>query len=444
MEEAQSQRDPASGEVTANGHPDGAPPPVAGWGADAFTRWHIRRDLMGQTVHIPLHPDAVQRVLLDNAANYVKPRDVRRRLAPMVGDGLMMAEGDFWKTQRRLLAPSFTPQAVAALSETIAAAAVDRIADWPDRGTVDMAVAANATTLRIVTEALFSGDPRLSDAAALRRIDETLMSMDRMQTMALNPGAASVDLGGALRGARARRDLRATLAEIVGERGAEGGDGFLGGLIRGLHEGFAPDRAEALAVDNCATLYPAGHETTANTLVWGLYLMAAAPEHQARAREEAVAALAADDLAALPDRVPHLRRVVDETLRLYPPLMRLEREACEDDVLGDETIRAGDRVSVWPWLIHRHRKLWRDPDRFDPERFADGSARERHRFQYIPFGAGPRVCIGARLGMIELLVILSHWLAARRFTLAEGQKVVPAGSVTVRPQGGLPLVIEPV
>ncbi|MEZ0242155.1 MAG: cytochrome P450, partial [Sphingomonas sp.] len=247
----------------------------------------------------------------------------------------------------------------------------------------------------------------------------------------------------AWRGDAGRRYLRGTLTAIVRERGAEGGDDFLGGMIRDLHSRFPGPQAEALAIDNAATFYLAGHETTSNALAWSMYLLAAQPEVQERARAEAVAALAGD-AASLPERLPYLRQVLDEAMRLYPPAPRFDREAAADDVVGGETVRKGELVSVWPWLVHRHRGLWDDPDVFDPERFAPGRDKDRHRFQYLPFGGGPRVCVGARFAIVEALVILAHWLAARRFVLAKGFAVDPHGSVTLRPRGGLMVEVSPV
>jgi cytochrome P450 len=175
-----------------------------------------------------------------------------------------------------------------------------------------------------------------------------------------------------------------------------------------------------------------------------MYLLANAPEIQQRAREEAQAALAAGELATLPDRLPYLRQIIDEALRLYPPAPRLEREAAEDDVWPDGTrVGKGDSISLWPWLVHRHSKLWDNPDAFDPDRFAPGSEATRHRFQYIPFGGGPRVCVGQRFATVEALVILAHWLSARRFAPVPGFIPNPVATVTLRPQGGLPVQVSP-
>jgi cytochrome P450 len=204
---------------------------------------------------------------------------------------------------------------------------------------------------------------------------------------------------------------------------------------------FPRDEAIELAVDNAATFYLAGHETTANTTAWTLYLLSEQPGLQDQAAAEAAIALASGVDADLPDRLPLLRSVLEESLRLYPPVPRFDREAVAADSLGEHEIQAGDLVSIWPWIIHRHRKLWDEPDVFDPLRFAPGRKDERHRFQYIPFGGGPRTCVGARLAMAEALTILAIWLNRWRFAPVPGRQVEVSGMVTLRPKGGLPLML---
>jgi cytochrome P450 len=213
-------------------------------------------------------------------------------------------------------------------------------------------------------------------------------------------------------------------------------------MIAALMERFPRSEAVELAVDNAATFYLAGHETTANTTSWTLYLLSEQGELQEHAALEAQAALAGGIDSQLPDRLPLLRMILEESLRLYPPVPRLDREAVADDRLGDQQITAGDFISIWPWIIQRHKQLWDEPDAFDPSRFALERRDSRHRFQYLPFGAGPRTCVGARFAMAEALTILAIWLSRWRFAPAPGPQVEVSGMVTLRPRGGLPLIVE--
>jgi cytochrome P450 len=306
-----------------------------------------------------------------------------------------------------------------------------------------MAREATQATMRIISNTLFSGDSRLTSDAAMAHIAAALegVSEARLQAMLGLPRMPWSRKGWAA--GRGMAYLRGTLEAVVRERLPDGGpDDFLGRLIRGLNDRFEPEQAATLAVDNAMTFYLAGHETTANAVTWTLFLLSEQPALQDEAAAEARAALAVGgDDPGLPERLPRLRSILDETLRLYPSAPRFDREALGPDRLGDEEVRKGDIVSIWPWLLHRHKALWDDPDVFDPDRFANGH--KRHRFQYIPFGGGPRLCVGARFATAEALTILAHWLSRWRFEPVPGHEVRTHGMVTLRPAGGLPLILSP-
>jgi len=413
---------------------------VYGWSERAFTLLYMRRKVLGYTVHLPLTPDAVQRVLLDNAANYVKPDLVKRLLKPTIGRGLLSSDGALWRDQRKIVAANFAPAAIDALVPVFARSAQRAMASWA-AGSHDMAGEATATTMRIIADALFAGDSRLITQAAMDHISAALdgVSEARLQVLLGLPL-----MPWSLRGRRARNGqvyLRRTLTQVVRDRLPGGGpDDFLGRLIRALHGRFEGEEALALAVDNAATFYLAGHETTANAITWTLFLLAEQPELQARAAAEADSALAGgEEDPDLPERLPLLRRILEESMRLYPPVPRFDRQALAADRLGEAEISAGDIVSIWPWLLHRHRALWDDPDAFDPDRFGAQAKAGHHRFQYIPFGGGPRLCVGMRFAQAEALTVLAHWLRGWTFAPTPGRDVQLSGMVTLRPAGGLPL-----
>jgi cytochrome P450 len=416
---------------------------VYGLAEPAFDLPIRTRKVLGFTVHIVSQPEAVERVLLGNKANYERPGIARRILSPLIGNGLLTAEGEDWRQQRRIVAPTFAPGAVAAMAPLMDAAAQREVAAWPQRDTrFDLAQAATRTTTAIIADALFGSDARLVDPAAARHIEAMLSAAGqaRFTTML---GLQNFDPSPAMRRARTSRAwLRTTLTDLVRERGPQGGaEDFFGGLIRALHDQFPPEQAAELAVDNAITFYVAGHETTANALAWTIYCLAAQPALQEQARTEAVAALAlpASERAAA---LPLLHQILDESMRLYPPAPRFDREALGNDVLADTPIAKGDLLSIWPWIIHRHRALWSDPDRFDHTRFSPEAKAQQHRFQYIPFGGGPRVCVGARFATVEAVLILARWLEARRFSVPPGWRPDPFGSVTLRPRGGMILRAE--
>ena len=415
---------------------------VYGWSELAFDSWYFKRNVLGHTVHVVLKPEWVQRVLLDNAANYEKPKLVKRILAPTIGRGLLTAEGELWRAQRKIVAASFTPPAVDALIPLFGEVGKEMANGW-DAGIRDMAAEATAATMRVIATALFSGDERLTTPQAMDHITAAMEGVGeaRIQVLLGMPLIPITAKG--RRGRAGQRFLRRTLGAIVRERlGEDAPDDFVTSMIRALLERFPRDEAIELAIDNAATFYLAGHETTANLTSWALFVLSEQPELQERVAEEAHVALAAGVDASLPDRLSLLRAVVEETLRLYPPVPRFDREAVAADMLGEHEVKPGDLVSIWPWIIQRHKKLWEEPDAFDPERFAS-NGKERHRFQYLPFGAGPRTCVGARFAMAEALTILATWLSQWRFAPMPGRTVRPSGMVTLRQEGGLPLALSP-
>jgi cytochrome P450 len=415
---------------------------VYGWSELAFRQTYFKRRILGFNVHVPLGPDMVQHVLLDNATNYVKPDLVKRLLAPAIGRGLLTSDGALWREQRKIVAANFSPHAVDALMPEFGAVGREAAARWSP-GVRDMHFEATQATMRVISNTLFSGDPRLTSEAAMVHIAAALegVSEARLQVMLGMPRIPLSPSG--WKAVRGQSYLRRTLEAVVRERLPDGGaDDFLGRLIRGLGERFEAGEAATLAADNAMTFYLAGHETTANAVAWALYLLSEQPALQDEVAAESRAALAAGEDAALPDRLPLLRRVLDETLRLYPPAPRFDRQALAADRLGPHDVAPGDIVSIWPWILHRHKALWDDPDAFDPGRFLPERRGERHRFQYLPFGAGPRLCVGARFATAEALTILAHWLAAWCFSPLPGAEVHVHGMVTLRPRGGLPLALE--
>ncbi|HEY0627830.1 MAG TPA: cytochrome P450 [Sphingomicrobium sp.] len=412
---------------------------VYGWSEFAFQTDHLKRNILGFTVHVLLDPDHVEYVLKDNATNYAKPDIVKSLLDPIIGRGLLTSDAELWREQRRIVAATFSPAAVEAQRAMFVEAAQGAMARWADGETRDMAAEATRTTMTVIALALFGGDARLRSEESMRQIAAAIEGFSEARMLALFrlPQVPVTPKGRA--GKRGQIHLRKTLAQVVDDRwqGRVKGD-FLTALIDALRARFPEAEARALAVDNAATFYLAGHETTANALSWTLYLLAAQPELQEELAAEAQAALlaGADDVA---ERVPRLRLFLSESLRLYPPVPRFDRQALKRDRLGGWEVEPGDIVSVWPWLLHRHKALWDDPDAFDIDRF-DGK-RGRHRFQYLPFGAGPRTCVGAQFATTEALTLLAHWLSEWRF-IDTGRSVEVAGMVTLRPKGGLPLLLR--
>jgi cytochrome P450 len=417
---------------------------VHGIAEPAFDVWHKDRQFLNMQLHIVNHPDMIGHVLLDNHANYVRPKLTRQILKPVIGNGLLSAEGEDWRKQRRIVAPTFAPGAVARMAGLMAEATAEQLQSWPNETRrIDMAQVATDTTLAIIAKALFSGDPRLVTREAAGHI-EAVISVAGQPRFLRMIGLQEYDPSPSMfRMRRSRRWLRETLGQLVRERGPDGGgDDFFGGLMRALYADLPPDEAAELAVDNALTFYAAGHETTATALSWAIYLLAGQPDLQEEARAEVLANLDGD-VATLAERLPLLRQILDETMRLYPSALQLIREAVADDDMHGIAVKKGELMFIYPWVVHRHRQLWDQPDSFDHKRFTPENKAKQHRFQYIPFGVGPRICVGSRFAITEALIILAHWLSVRRFRLPPGLRPLPYGNVTLRPKGGMPLLVEP-
>ena len=396
-----------------------------------------------QRVFLLNHPEHVRDVLVTHHGRFHTGRALQRAKR-LLGEGLLTSEGEFHRRQRRLAQPAFHRQRVGAYARVMTEFAAKTSARWRDGQTLDVSEEMMRLTLSIVGKTLFDADVE-SDADEVGAALTEVMNLFGYLMLPFSELLEKLPLPQRRRFERARARLDRVIYRIIEERrrsGEDRGDLLSMLLLAVDEEGDRGRMTDEQLRDEAMTLFLAGHETTANALAWSMYLIANVPEVQERARVEAAAALAGD-VATLPERLPYLRRILDEALRLYPPAPRFDREAADDDRLGELVVRKGDIVSIWPWLIHRHRRLWDDPDAFDPDRFAPGREAERHRFQYIPFGGGPRTCVGMRFAITEALVILAHWLAARRYAPAPGRPVEPLGTVTLRPQGGLWLDVSP-
>ena len=411
----------------------------------------VGRSILGERAVVS-DPEGVRRIFLDNAANYRKDDLQLRVLKPGLGEGLLTAEGESWRAQRRSLAPLFTPRQVAAFAEAMAASTregVTRLSRRRPGQRIDMHEEMSRMTLEILEHTLFTqglGRDTSEFQSAVNRYFNTVGRLDPFDLLGL---PAFLPRLGRLRGqatlewfAGAVDDIIAARRKLIAEGGAVPRD-----ILTLLLEAQDPETGRGMREEdlrsNIVTFIGAGHETTANALTWTFYLLSQAPDWRAEVEAEADAQLLAGPIEELADRMPVARAVLEESLRLYPPAAFLSRAAIADDVLGGKKISAGAVVTVSPFLLHRHKTLWERPDEFDPTRFL-GANRERiDRFAYIPFGAGPRVCIGMGFALQEAIIVLAHLTRAFCFDLAPGHQVRPVQRITLRPQGGMPMLVTP-
>ena len=410
---------------------------IGTWGQRAYEEDVVRGRFLLRSSFILNTPDAIRHVLVDNYENYSRTPIGFRVLRPLVGDGLLTAEGKAWKHQRRTLSPAFTPRAVGTLIPHMVAVTDETVEDLKriSNGPVDLREKMQRMTLEIAGRTMFSfGMER--HGASLRdfvmEYGDTLARPHFFDLLLPKNWPAPRDF------ARARFRKRWTqfVAVLMAERRAAGKAS--GAPARDLFDlmdaARDPETGEAFSDarlgDEVATMILAGHETTATALFWSLYLLALDPVAQEQLAAEArhVSGNGEADL----ERLKFTRAVVDETMRLYPPAFLISRSALGPDEFAGLSISKGDVILIAPWLLHRHEKLWRDPNAFVPERFM-APAPPPDRFAYLPFGVGPRICIGAHFALVEATLALARIVAAFRVTLLDKVPIMPMGVVTTQP-----------
>lgn len=418
------------------------------WPATAYEKEVLPQSFLGRRSFLINAPDAIHRVLIDNAANYRRSPASVRILRPIVGNGLVLSEGDEWKHQRRTIAPALAPRVVPMLSRHVAGVALEtvaRLAAAPGNP-VDLLALMQSLALEIAARSMFSLEMREHGAALRRLISEFGEELGRpyLLDMLLSPAIPNLrDLARR----RFRRRWLALMDEIIARRLSAAPSEAPRDLFDLLRAARDPETGAAFTPeqlrDQVATMIVAGHETTAVAMFWSLYLLAASPVQQDRMSEEARAV----DLstAAAADALPHLaftRAVVNETLRLYPPAHVMARQAIGQDRLGDVPVPTGSVIMISPWVLHRHRRLWANPDMFDPGRFLDGPPLA-HRFAYLPFGAGPRVCVGAQFALAEATLVLATLMRDFRVVSDGDTPVLPVAVVTTQPDHPARFRFEP-
>jgi len=418
---------------------------------EIWTRAHFDLPiLMGRTAlglrAVINDPAAVRRVLLDNAANYRKDALQLRVLRPGLGNGLLTVEGEAWRAQRRSLASLFSPRQVAdfaAPMHRVVRAAVERLAVTPEGGPLDIGVEMALVTLQVLEQTLFSGGLARDPGEFQRAVTRYFETFGRLDPLDLLDAPKFLPRIGRWRGREALAFFDGAVDDIIAGRRKliESGAPAPSDLLTLLLKAADPETGQGMSAtdlrSNIVTFIGAGHETTANGLTWTLYLLSQSPEWRARVEAEIDANFDPDGDGDPTEALPVTRAVFDEALRLYPPAATLSREAIGEDWLVGTRIPPGTVVTVSPYLLHRHRRLWNDPDAFDPSRFL-GDAREAiDRYAYIPFGAGPRVCIGMAFALQEAVIVLAHLLKRFRLDLAPGQNVTPQQRVTLRPKMGM-------
>lgn len=409
------------------------------------TRQPIVSGQTGVRWHMVMDPASLRRILKERVEDYPKSVTTKLILKPAIGDSLFVAEGAHWRWQRRAAAPAFAQRHVEALGPVMTAAAEAssrRLA--AASGPVDLFQETVAATFEVISDVTFSGDGTFDREAVHSSIDAYISQTAKVSLLDVLGLPAWLPRPGRLFSGPGLRRMKALADQAIARRaevaGREGPPDLLDLLLdaQDPESGRAMNRDELR--DNLLTFIVAGHETTALTLAWALYLCAFDPAVQDRASAEAQAVLGdraatAADIGALPLTM----RIVNEALRLYPPAAFLSRTAQAPDRLCGREVRPGDTVMLPVYALHRHHQLWDRPDAFDPDRFLTAP----DRYAFLPFGAGPRICIGASFALQEAVIILATLLARFRFARIPGRDPQPRMILTLRPQGGVWLQVAP-
>jgi len=420
---------------------------IATWAQRAYEEDIIQGRFFGRSSFIVNSPDAIKHVLVDNYENYTRTAAGIRVLRPVLGRGVLIAEGKAWKHQRGTLAPAFTPRAVTMLVPHMVAVTDEAIARLKqDCGMpADLREIMQHMTLEVAGRTMFSFGMSQHGATLRDFVMEYGGRLARPHVLDLLlplrwPSPQDFSR------ARFRKRWTAFVAMLIAERRAAGKTE--GAPPRDLFdlmgEARDPETGKAFTDeqlgDEVATMILAGHETTAIALFWSLYLLALDPATQDEVAAE-VMGLSVDATADL-ERLKFTRAVIDETMRLYPPAFLIARAARAPDTIAGRAVRKGDLIMIAPWILHRHEKLWREPNAFTPQRFLPPNP-PPGRFAYLPFGAGPRVCIGAHFALVEATLSLARLIRAFRVELPDKTPVMPVGVVTTQPDHSPMFAVTP-
>ncbi|MEM8555060.1 MAG: cytochrome P450 [Pseudomonadota bacterium] len=389
-------------------------------------------------------PDAIERVMKTAVDDYPKSSVLKRLMRPRQGSNMIIAEGEAWRKQRKAMAPVFAHRALDASVPAMTDAAEATCARLGDGGQIDMFPQMVQATCDVIADVTLSGRDAIDRDVITDSINRFIATVGRISILDLMNAPRWIPRPSEILD-RSRSEMDRRADEVIAARRARGPSDppdLLDLLVASA--GDDPDSDTLIEARNNLTGFLfAGHETTALSLTWALYLLGLDQSVQDKAR--AIAQDTLGDRAAASADIPHLGyhgQIIEESLRLYPPAGLLSRTATKPDTLAGKPVKPGMTVMLPIYAIHRHTELWDDPNGFNPDRFAPEAVAKRHKFAFLPFGAGPRICIGYAFAMWEAQVILATLLARYRFSLPQGFEPDPRMWFTLRPHTGMPLIVE--
>jgi cytochrome P450 len=400
----------------------------------------VRLRVPGSDAFLFNHPDLVHQVLVVEHRAFHKGPTIQAAKM-LLGESLLTSEDEWHLRQRRLIQPMFHHERISAYADAMVRRAEEVSAAWVEGAELDLRDEMARLTLAIVGETLFGADVEGERSASVTRaVSDALAMFDRAYSPAFRV-LVRLPTPAMRRYRRIERDLDRVIGELIAERRASGvaGDDLLSLLI-GARDGGSGMTDEQVR-DEALTLILAGHETTANALAWTWWLLSDHPDVEARLHAELDETLAGrpPSAADLP-RLPYARAVLSESIRLRPPAWAIGRRAVRDVRIGPTDVRAGSIVVVSPWLLHHDARWWPQPEAFRPKRWISEAAADRPRSAFVPFGGGPRMCVGEPFAWMEGVLLLATIARRWRFRLVPGRTVQAQAVVTLRPRDGLPML----
>lgn len=396
----------------------------------------------GIGLYVIKHPEHLQQVLVTHASHYDKGHSALKRVSLVLGQGLLTADGEVWRRHRRMIQPAFRREALAQYAQVMVTQAHQQIAGWSSGQTLDIGAQMMALTLQVVSRTLFG-------RSAQDDIDDVRRAMMVFHDLVARPDILPswAPSWGRYRGQQALASLENIIYAMIRER-REMKASPAADLLQTLVD-LVDEQGSGLTDreirDQLLTLYIAGHETTSHALTWALYLLSQNPEVDAQVGEELDRVLGGrrptvEDLG----RLELLGRVMKEAMRLYPPAYVTGRRAIVDTQIGEYPVAAGSEVILWIYMAHHDPRWYEQPEKFLPDRFLPEAEAARPRMAYLPFGAGPRACIGTHFAMMEAQLVLATLRSRFRLTLASDASVAPKLRMTMYPAHGMPMVVHAV
>ncbi len=419
--------------------------PMEAWPEAVYTDPYVVSHMLGRNTMFVCDPDLVQQVLVDDSESFVKAEPMRRSLEPALGKGILTSEGARWRLHRRVSAPVFRPANVNTFIPAMITASRDMRDAWaalPEGAPLEVTREMMRVTFEIILETMLSGRGDVDVGRVEHSIRDFLESTSWQTALSALGAPTWTPFPGKRKSERGGSYLRQTVSERIAERRQTGErrDDLLSLML----DAKDPETGEGLddtdSCDNILTFIGAGHETTALALTWTFFLLARNPDIEQRVLEEIErvtggAPLEAGQVAEL----TYTRQVVQESMRVYPPVAMVVRQSTRNLDIGGVKITPHDNVFVPIYAIHHHHRLWPNPEAFDPDRFTPEAVKARHRWSYLPFAAGPRICIGMGFALLEAVAILGTLLPAARLSVEPGFMPTPKLRVTMRPAEGMPM-----